>query len=443
MRFVYCGLCTTVRARLRFNPYQNFKSEPGTFLSMSPACVSPRPHLSLFSCLAFRILVLMCAFFLIVMTAVPVEAQKQGKGRGRNKDRETDEQFARSRRTQDVLIERDEVEARELGKVWEYFSPDVTRLPVLVVNRLVCMPLQGGRVVALSLENGSLLWETPQGGEFTAPLSAGKSELYIATERQTETGKEGVLRALDTATGLTRWTKTFPHTFRSALIEAGDTLYATMSDGKLHALQRTDGSSKWEFAAQGRFLIDHDQLLLGGDDNTLYALKLETGEQLWKFQGKGKIGKPACDERQVYFGSADGRVRAVLRTTGALIWERRAGASVLAPPLVKGNQLLVPSFDNYLYSLQTKNGSMTWRQLMDGRLIFEPIALGEDIVAIAAFDSNEVTLLEPKSGDVTARLFLNENHILAGIQITGEVLVIPSERGTLAARLLLPEEEKK
>lgn len=351
-----------------------------------------------------------------------------------------DEDSTAKRRQDDLPATRNDFDPRPLVKNWEYLTTSPTRFPIKVSGRAALISLLDGRVAALSVSDGNLLWETPPGGECTAPIGLGASEIYVASERPSSNGKEGVLRALDLGTGITRWTVTLPQPVVSTPIEAENLLYVVLSNGNLSALRRGDGGTQWTLAEQTvspeSLLVADKTLYAGLTSGILMALKADSGEKIWQVQASGTLGNPAVDADRIYVGSSDGQLVAVNRKQGKLVWKRRMGAAVQAAPVVKEDQVLVVSFDNFLYALNPKNGSQFWRQQMAGRLTSSPVFWGNNTLAVAAFDSNEVTLLEPEEGDVTARLQLGEGRILAALTVADDLLIVPSDHGAVATRLL-------
>ncbi|MBX7222951.1 MAG: PQQ-binding-like beta-propeller repeat protein [Blastocatellia bacterium] len=355
------------------------------------------------------------------------------------KIKDEDNAAARALRNQN-LLSRADVDPRPISKLWEYVTAGPTRLPVAVAGQSAYVAVAGGRVAALSLTDGNLLWETPLGGECTAGPGFGPTEVYAATTRSAEEGKEGVVRALDRSTGLTRWTTVLPSFAVTKPTESGEIVVIGLENGTVCGLRRMDGILQWTFNGEkvtpGSVTCVGETAYLGGENGGLLAIKTANGEKLWQVQAQGKLGRPGLDETSVYVGSSNGYFFAFDQKSSKLKWKRRTGAAITAAPLVEDEQVLVASYDNFLYALNSRDGSLNWRQQLDGRLLFAPVRWGTEALAIAAFDSNEVTLIEPVKGNVTARLLFGENRIWSPLVVTQDVLLVPGDGGTVAARPL-------
>lgn len=113
------------------------------------------------------------------------------------------------------------------------------------------------------------------------------------------------------------------------LITDGRTLFVLDRRGYIQALDPASGNVKWtskEKLAFGRGyglalspVADFDALLVGHDDG-LVALRRDTGEPLWRADIAAGVAGPACTERAVFAGGADGKVHACDLRTGANLW---------------------------------------------------------------------------------------------------------------------------
>lgn len=146
-------------------------------------------------------------------------------------------------------------------------------------------------------------------------------------------GNDGVLYALDEATGKVVWKlKTWFDTygiFSNPAVAPDGTLYFGPKDGRLLALRPT-GAVAWEYpigtTIETSPVVDADGLVyIGADDGKLYAVKPPTGiwskkpELLWSFATRGTlIGSPVLDsDGTLYQPSMDGTLYAFHDTAKA------------------------------------------------------------------------------------------------------------------------------
>jgi outer membrane protein assembly factor BamB len=350
--------------------------------------------------------------------------------------------FAQRRpRVPTVLAGRAFVSASPATKVWEYIPADGVRFAPVASLQAVYVALLNGQVVALGARDGNLLWETSPGAPLTAPLKRlSDNSLLTCAARGQGDAAEGVVRILDATTGITQRTAVTPQPITSDVIEHGPTFLARLGDRTLAALNRADLAVRWtvksESALADGALADGDVIFVGDAAGAVRALQIGDGAKLWESNVGAKIGALAGDERRIYFGSSDGLIHALDRRTGREVWRRRTGAAIEAAPVIVGERALVSSFDNFLYACKTKNGAVDWRQQMAGRLQFPLLAVSDESFAVAAFDSDEVTVVQNQDGRIAARLLVAPARIAAPPSLVGGLLIVPSEQGVAAVRFV-------
>lgn len=324
-----------------------------------------------------------------------------------------------------------------LPRAWEYLTADVVRWKPTASATAVFYALSDGRVVALSLADGKLLWETAPGLATSAPPTLDGDELIVGAEREQDGAKTGIARILDAATGVVKRTVALPAPLTSELVAAGGGSFLTrLGERGLALLEAKTLAVKWK--ADGPFTgvpcVDGTQVFMGTSEGMFFSFDLADGKKRWERRLEGTVGSSACDAKRVYVGTSLARFQALDRMTGRIVWQRPTGAAVQAVPLVMGNRLLVVSFDNFLYAYDPGDGEMLWRQMMAGRLTFEPLALNPGTVAVAAFDSDEITVVQVADGRVTARWVVADERIFAGLVARNGLVVVPVERGAAAVR---------
>ncbi len=379
--------------------------------------------------------------FVLVFISLAVETADAQLRQQRNPDAPR----VRARRVAEAINERDDIVPRQLNPTWEYLMSGATRFPLRANANAVFVPMLDGRVAALSLATGNLLWETPASTAFTIAPVLGQSVLYLALEREGGNGKEGLLRAHDAATGLTRWTAVLPATIRSVPVETGGKIYLALADGFLYALNATDGSRVWKsadhIAAAQPVTVTEAVAYVSDDAGRCLALDAGTGATLWAATLVGKPGRIGCDTERLYVGTDEAFLYALDGKTGRTVWRRRMGATIEAAPLAMGKRIYVASHDNFVYALNGRTGEQYWRQQMAGRLLTEIVELQPGVLAAGAFDTDEITLLEAAEGNIVSRLILTDGRrLFAGLQPAGDLLTIPTDRGVLATRPLTGNE---
>ena len=184
------------------------------------------------------------------------------------------------------------------GEAWSYEQP-VPRLTLrgngapVVDGDMVFAGLDNGKVVALSLATGDLLWTT------TVAPSHGRTEIErlvdidspvrIIDDDVFVVGYQGRVAMLARDTGQLWWGRELSS--NRGLVADGDTLYVTTSDSSVVALRRRDGTPVWTQDAMLRRgltapALSGDTLVVGDFEGYLHWLDAATGQLL----ARGKTG---------------------------------------------------------------------------------------------------------------------------------------------------------
>lgn len=172
-----------------------------------------------------------------------------------------------------------------------------------------------------------------------------------------------------------------------------DLLLLGFSDGALLALDRGTGEQQWERrVGEGRYpdligepVVDGGDVFIAGFSEPLVSLDLDTRNVRWRLD-VGGAAAPLVDGPLVYHGGTDGKLRAIDRLTGAIIWEwdSETTGALTRPEAVAGG-LLVASSDGGLYLIDAGSGKLTWEyeplHLLDG-FSANPLVIDRQLVVI-------------------------------------------------------------
>lgn len=188
--------------------------------------------------------------------------------------------------------------ASDGGTAWSYEQP-VPRLTLrgnglpVVDGDMVFTGLDNGKVVALSLSTGDLLWST------TVAPSHGRTEIERLVDIDSPVriigddifvvGYQGRVAMLARDTGQLWWGRDMSS--NRGLVADGETLYLTTADSSVVALRRRDGTPVWSQDAMLRRGLTApallgDTLVVGDFQGYLHWLDAATGQLL----ARGKTG---------------------------------------------------------------------------------------------------------------------------------------------------------
>ena len=187
----------------------------------------------------------------------------------------------------DATVRRYRSDSKE--PVWETaLGEDITvhATPLLADGRIIVIDDRGG-VVALDQADGAVQWTAALGKPVYTSVAANETHLFIPTTRARFVvldavqgtvawdftlpdstvrfappavdgdlvvfgASDGVVRALDAATGAVRWTFEDDAAITAAPLITLNTVYVGTMGKKLFGLNRTDGTVQWEYELKGR-----------------------------------------------------------------------------------------------------------------------------------------------------------------------------------------------
>jgi outer membrane protein assembly factor BamB len=159
-----------------------------------------------------------------------------------------------------------------------------TAPPVLAGDRIIA-GFDNGRVIAVDLRNGDVLWDTivnaPHGRTELERLSDIDAAVHVSGDDIFVVGFQGRVAMLALDSGQIWWARD-ASSYRGFTMD-DDNLYLTNSDGVVMAMKRNDGTVLWEQSTIRRRgltapTLDGDSLLVGDFEGYVHWLDKSTGE---------------------------------------------------------------------------------------------------------------------------------------------------------------------
>lgn len=283
---------------------------------------------------------------------------------------------------------------RGLSAVGDALVPAIEEDKVVVVDRR-------GRLSAYRLDNGRRLWRH----RLDLPVSAGPvltDELIIVGTR------DGRLVAVDRETFERRWESGVTSEVLALPAVDGDTVVVVANDGRVFALRTSTGARRWLY------------------DRTMPPLTLRGSSA------------PLLTSGRVYVGLPNGRVVALNRSDGALVWEARAGIArgasdiermrdILGDLVLQQGALFAVSYQGEVVSLDPTRGSSSWN-----RELSSSAGLAADRERVYVTESNgRIWALDRSSGAAIWRQDETEGLRATRPVVHGAYVVIADQRGAL------------
>jgi outer membrane protein assembly factor BamB len=276
-------------------------------------------------------------------------------------------------------------------------APTAIYTTPIVDGDLVYVGTYSGKVLTLNTTARSQDLPFPQTryGEWKwdCPLENAKSNAIVADLLVIEdaiyvSSSNGRVYSLDKEFGDLNWESEIldqkhRKLWKSPVLQ-GNTLYVSTFDGHIYALSVETGELlDWSFESEAGFasspVIYEDTIYMGSFDRHLYAIGIGSNiSSMWKFPQEKPAGNwfwasPIVNEGIVYAGCLDGKLYAIESETGEKSWEFDAGSSVVSPPVLTDNLLIVVNESGtvYVFDLGAKIG--------DEAVPLKTISIGADV----------------------------------------------------------------
>lgn len=268
---------------------------------------------------------------------------------------------------------------------------------VAAQNNLVVVGTTNGSVIGLNAHDGNEIWRAQVPSEVTATPRIAADRVLIKTE-------SGDLLALDSATGHHRWSfhQNPPELMLrggSAPTVVGNRVLAGFSDGQLVSLNLENGRLLWSRAIalpHGASAVER-LVDIGSEpivrDGVIYvvtyqgklaALQITNGNLLWEHEMSSHVGL-AVDASSVYAVDENSHVWALDRQSGRVRWHQdQLEGRGLTQPVAHSGALVVGDNEGYVHWLSAQNGQFLARHSVDSkRLLATPQVYGNHIVVLS------------------------------------------------------------
>ena len=311
---------------------------------------------------------------------------------------------------------------------WTATLPAPAAAPPVTSGDRLFAALFDGRVAAVSLVDGSELWQVER-AVVGAP-AAGADLFHAPTP-------EGLV-ALDAATGGVRWESRLDAPVAAPLLWNAGWLIAALENHELLALNAGSGGTVWRRTVGGasaRPTIAGDRLYVPLDSGRITVLELLTGAAIWE-RGLGGAPQEILVAGDLFVGASDNHFYRLSRRDGALRWRWRTGGDLVGLPAVDEDHVYFSSLDNTLWALARSHGGQRWRELLPARPSAGP-RLAEDLVMQGGL-SEEIDLRGPADGVVYHRLQVSEELAYSPLTVAdplgdGLMVILVTAAGELQA----------
>lgn len=235
------------------------------------------------------------------------------------------------------------------------------------------------------------------------------------------------------------------HTTQAAQNNPASAVYGNsqvyfVSGSSVYALSAADGSTLWQYPADGTKsaalfsatpALADGSLYVADDNGQVTKLEAATGKLVWKAKLDGALrSSPVVSEGTVFLGSSNSHCYALSAATGQTLWDAATNGAVLTSPAITGSLVAFASSDNSVYSLNSRTGHKLWSVPYDADPSLVPLVYNGRVLMVTAGDT--VYSLDPSSGRQRATLKLPTT-VLIPPTATAEATYIITQSSTLYA----------
>ena len=273
------------------------------------------------------------------------------------------------------------VQAHEIGqgkKLWTQELETPVSGGLGVSQDLLVMGTSEAEVIALGRIDGEIRWRSKVSSEVLAPPVLTDTIVIVRCGN-------GVTHALNAETGEQLWrfssqTPALSLRGEAAPVISGDLVLLGLANGRLAALSIFDGVVQWEstvIVPKGRTDLERmvdvdatpvvvgDVVYVAAHQGRVVALSRLSGTLLWSHDLGTSVGL-AIDAENVYVADDDGQVWALDRRNGATLWKlEKLKFRDLTAPVVYEDAVVVGDFEGYLHWLSKTDGSIIARYQVD------------------------------------------------------------------------------
>lgn len=256
-------------------------------------------------------------------------------------------------------------------------------------------------VTLLDRRSGQLFWRTAVSGTVHGGPLLREDRIYLATE-QTPTGR---VYALNLRDGRVVW-RAASGGVSAPLALDGDALYAGTDRGTVLRLRARDGEITWSHRVTGAIraapVPTPAGVAVATTADTLYLLDTATGAARAQAATGGPVlGTPVTDGRSLYFGTVQGVVRAVTLEGLVTAWETTLPDAIYGALALVGDTLVVLARDGTLALFSTHAPEALRTFALETAVTAGPTVTSSGILIGTV--AGDVLLVDRETGTITWR----------------------------------------
>jgi outer membrane protein assembly factor BamB len=331
-------------------------------------------------------------------------------------------------------IEKPSIEGKQLWRASVSASLDSDFTPAIADGFVYAAGLKGD-LVKLNASSGKQVWRIDFGENLSGGVGVGEGKLLLGSDK-------GYLMAFD-LNGKALWKTKLSSQVLSVPVFDANLAVVRCGDSRIYGIQLSDGSKKWVYERSNPTLTIRSSAGVALSDGFAYAgfaggkmvaIRVDDGKPVWEVsvaQPKGTTeieriaditSTPVIDGQLVYAVAYQGKVAAVERGSGRVIWNRDISSYTGLD--ADGGKVFITHANGAVYALDYATGKTFWRQGdLKQRRLSAPLPLDAALVVgdvegylhfLSREDGSFLGRLQSTSGAVMPRMVaLGKNSLVA------------------------------
>jgi outer membrane protein assembly factor BamB len=277
-------------------------------------------------------------------------------------------------------------------------------------------------------ESPVLAWQADTGGELYSAPTISNGLVYVMS-------KSGMLHAIESTTGVERWTyEVTTYVTRATPAVIDGTVYIGGGFSFI-ALDAATGEERWsiplQYGGQASPTVQDGLVVVSSQQGWIFALDARSGETVWRLPTEGIVfGAAAMIGESVIYGTDEGILYSVDRRSGTLDWRVTLAGPMYATPVVIDGAILATTQAGEIHALALDTGDRLWSTNHGSALA--PASNG-DIVVLASNDGG-VYGLDAATG-AQRWLYPSGKESLTAPAISGDLAIVGTGTSLLALDL--------
>lgn len=325
--------------------------------------------------------------------------------------------------------------------------------PALMDGRVFTADTEGD-VQALDATTGRRIWSK----DVKLPITGGPGADYNMVLLGSS---EGDVISLTPETGEELWRAKVSSEILASPRESDNVVVVRTIDGKLFALDATTGERLWVYdrtvpaltlRGTSTPVIAGDSVIAGFDGGRVTALDRDTGKLIWETRvavssGRSELERMVDIDAQpviyldaMYIATFQSNVAAMDLQTGSILWQRDISSHTELG--VDASHIYVSDAEGNVWALDRYSGQSVWKQeKLQYRKPTGPAVIGDKVVVGDV--EGYLHWMDSETGDFVARAQVSESPILVKPTVIDDVLYTYASNGTLASYTYTDLDESK